>query len=92
MFLSLAGFLTARSWRDATDDYMIRQMADSKQVIFPVDTPPCSGHNQHMIRLHTYLPAPVIDKLRELAAITGISVAEHIRRALDAYLRRERKP
>jgi len=38
-------------------------------------------------RTTVFLPEPLIAKLKELAVATGISIAEHIRRAIDAYLK-----
>lgn len=44
-----------------------------------------------MIRTNTYLSNPSVFHLKELAGQTGISVSEHVRRAVDQYLERERK-
>lgn len=43
-----------------------------------------------MIRTHIFLPEPVQSALRALAEKTGLSVAEHIRRAIDTYLSRQK--
>ena len=40
-----------------------------------------------MKRTHIFLPQPVIDRLKNVSAQTGLSVAEIIRRAIDDYLR-----
>lgn len=42
-----------------------------------------------MKRTHVFLPEPVIAALRTLSEKTGLSVAEHIRRAIDEYLKRQ---
>jgi predicted DNA-binding protein len=39
-----------------------------------------------MNRTNIYLPLPTIERLREMSEKTGLSVAEIIRRAVDAYL------
>jgi len=39
-----------------------------------------------MRKINLYLPQPQLDALRNLSKQTGISVAEHIRRAISAYL------
>lgn len=41
-----------------------------------------------MKRSSFYFPAEMTAKLKALAVKTGISVSEHIRRAIDAYLKR----
>ena len=40
-----------------------------------------------MYRINFYLTEPQLAKLRKLAADTRLSLAEHLRRAIDAYLR-----
>jgi hypothetical protein len=45
--------------------------------------------NVCMKRTHVFLPEPVIAALRTLSEKTGLSVAEHIRRAIDEYLKRQ---
>ena len=40
-----------------------------------------------MIRTHVFLHKKALEALRALAEATGLSVAEHIRRAIDAYLK-----
>ncbi len=40
-----------------------------------------------MKRTHVFLPDQMIALLHALAKKTGLSVAEHIRRALDLYLK-----
>jgi len=40
-----------------------------------------------MIRTNIHLPKPLLAKLRKLSKSTGLSVAELIRRACDAYLK-----
>ena len=42
-----------------------------------------------MKRTHVFLPEPVIAALKARSEKTGISVAEHIRRAIDEYLKRQ---
>jgi predicted DNA-binding protein len=39
-----------------------------------------------MKRTHIFLPEPLKAALHALSEKTGMSVAEHIRRAIDAYL------
>ena len=39
-----------------------------------------------MKRFQTFLPNTIVEKLRALSEKTGLSIAEHIRRALDDYL------
>lgn len=41
-----------------------------------------------MKRTHIFLPEGVISALKALSEKTGLSVAEHIRRAIDEYMRR----
>jgi len=43
-----------------------------------------------MKRTHVFLPDATIAALRALADRTGLSVAEHIRRAIDVYLKRQK--
>jgi len=43
-----------------------------------------------MRRTHIFLPEATIAALRALAERTGLSVAEHIRRAVDVYLKRQK--
>lgn len=40
-----------------------------------------------MKRTHMFLPEPTLAALRALSDKTGLSVAELIRRAIDAYLK-----
>lgn len=40
-----------------------------------------------MIRFQMFLPEPLVKALKALAKRTDVSVAEHIRRAIDAYLK-----
>jgi predicted DNA-binding protein len=42
-----------------------------------------------MIRTGIYLPKDQIARLKRLAKITGLSMAEHVRRAIDNYLTKE---
>lgn len=42
-----------------------------------------------MKRTHTFLPELAIAALKDLSEKTGLSVAEHIRRAIDEYLKRQ---
>lgn len=42
-----------------------------------------------MKRTHIFLPDPVVAALKALSEKSGLSVAEHIRRAIDAYLKRQ---
>lgn len=39
-----------------------------------------------MTKYNLYLPAQMLTKLRALADSTGLSVAEHIRAAISAYV------
>lgn len=43
----------------------------------------------HMRRTNFYFPDDMLAALRALAKRTEISVSEHIRRAIDAYLKRK---
>ena len=43
-----------------------------------------------MKRTHVFLPEPVLAALRALSDKSGLSVAEHIRRAGDEYLKRQK--
>lgn len=43
-----------------------------------------------MKRTNIFLPKPLLSKLRTLSKATGLSVAEHIRRAIDEYLKRQK--
>jgi predicted DNA-binding protein len=45
-------------------------------------------YTEHMIRVNIHLTEKQRETLRNLARATGLSVAEHIRRAIDEYLRR----
>ena len=40
----------------------------------------------NMERINFYLPEQQIKALRDLSRLTGLSVSEHIRRAISAYL------
>jgi predicted DNA-binding protein len=42
-----------------------------------------------MIRTGIYLPKKQIARLKRLAEKTGLSMAEHVRRAIDDYLIKE---
>lgn len=54
-----------------------------------LDNAKMKEHNVGMKRTHIFLPTQMITKLRELAKATGLSVAEHIRHAVAAYLKRQ---
>ena len=41
-----------------------------------------------MKRISSFIPEPLLKRLKELAKRTDISVGEHIRRAIEAYLNR----
>jgi len=43
-----------------------------------------------MIRMQCYLPAPILEKLRELALQKDVAVAELIRRAVEEFLARQK--
>jgi predicted DNA-binding protein len=43
-----------------------------------------------MIRTNIHLPKLLLEQLRALAAKTDMTVAEHIRRAIEAYLKQRR--
>jgi predicted DNA-binding protein len=43
-----------------------------------------------MKRTNIFLPEQLIERLKALAEKTGLSVAEHIRRAIDEYLKRQK--
>ena len=38
-----------------------------------------------------HLPAQIVAALKSLSQTTGLSYSEHIRRAIDAYLKKEAK-
>lgn len=40
-----------------------------------------------MKRINLYIALLQLEKLRQLAKATGLGVAEHVRRAIDAYLK-----
>jgi predicted DNA-binding protein len=44
-----------------------------------------------MKRLNFFLPEQVIAALQALSEKTGLSVSEHVRRAIDAYLKNQQK-
>jgi predicted DNA-binding protein len=44
-----------------------------------------------MKRTNIFLPIPMLERLARLSEKTGLSVAEHIRRAIEAYLKRVEK-
>lgn len=44
-----------------------------------------------MKRVGIFFPDQLYKALKELSARTGLSVSEHIRRALDEYLKRQEK-
>lgn len=43
-----------------------------------------------MTRFQMFLPEPLVKALKALAQRTDVSVAEHIRRAIEAYLKRQK--
>lgn len=47
-------------------------------------------YNVCMKRLNFFLPEQVIHALQALSDRTGITVSEHIRRAIDAYLKKNK--
>lgn len=49
---------------------------------------PVYKKNGDMVRFQMFSPSLQLQKLKKLAKDTGLSIAEHIRRAIDAYLRR----
>jgi len=44
-----------------------------------------------MVRLQMFIPAPLRKALRNLAKKTDTSVAEHIRRAIEQYLKQRKE-
>jgi predicted DNA binding CopG/RHH family protein len=50
--------------------------------------PPCGVYDVGMRRVNYHLTEQQIAALRKLAGKTGLSVAELVRRAIDAYLAR----
>jgi len=48
-----------------------------------------SRYNMGMKRTHIFLPEPVIAALKALSEKNGLPVAEHIRRAVDEYLKHQ---
>lgn len=53
-----------------------------------VHIPRIGVYNLHMIRVNIFLPERVVAALKALSEKTGLSYAEHIRRAIDAYLKK----
>lgn len=51
-------------------------------------TPP--KHSGRLTRLHAHLDADAVSKLRALSAKSGAPVALLIRRAIEAYLKKQR--
>lgn len=45
-----------------------------------------------MKRTNFFLPEPARKELQELSQVTGLSVSEHLRRAIDEYLSRHKQP
>lgn len=45
-------------------------------------------YTTHMRRFNLFIPEQAIAKLQALARKTGITVSEHVRRAIDEYLKR----
>lgn len=43
-------------------------------------------YNIHMERYNLYLSEPQLESLKKLSKETGLSVSEHVRRAIDGYL------
>jgi hypothetical protein len=56
-----------------------------------LDLPGIGVYDLHMIRINIFLPERVVAALKALSEKTGLSYAEHIRRAIDAYLKKESK-
>lgn len=48
-------------------------------------------YDEHMIRINIHLTVPVVDALKSLSQTTGLSYSEHIRRAIDDYLKQANK-
>ena len=48
--------------------------------------------HERMKRTQHYLPRQQLELLNHLAALTGLTASEHLRRSLDKYLREELKP
>lgn len=47
-------------------------------------------YNGRMKKLNFYLPEQVAAALQALSDKTGLTVSEHIRRAIDAYLKKNK--
>jgi predicted DNA-binding protein len=43
--------------------------------------------NLHGVRTNLVFPRPIHTKLKALSSKTGLTMAEHVRRALEMYLR-----
>jgi metal-responsive CopG/Arc/MetJ family transcriptional regulator len=43
--------------------------------------------NMNMIRVNFYLSKLQVDKLKEISQSSGLSISEHIRRAIDLYIK-----
>jgi hypothetical protein len=48
------------------------------------------GYCVGMIRTHTFLPEPMLEKLRLLSKELDVPVAELIRRAIDEFLKKQK--
>lgn len=46
------------------------------------------AYHTHMKRTNIFFPAVLLDRLKSISKDTGLSVAEHIRRAVDIYLKK----
>lgn len=44
---------------------------------------------EHMRRMNIFFPEPLIAALKALSKKTGLPVSEHIRRAIDEYLKHQ---
>lgn len=52
--------------------------------------PSASENVAAMRRTNMYFSAPQMERLSSLSETSGLSVAEHVRRAVDAYLKKIR--
>lgn len=45
-----------------------------------------------MKRTHLFIPEPIFERLKELSKLLDVSVSELIRRAIEDFLKKHKKP
>ena len=53
-----------------------------------IDYPITYAYHTHMKRTNIFFPDTLLERLKALSKDTGLSVAEHVRRAIDLYLKK----